>query len=375
MERIALAYSGGLETSVAIPWLAEKHHAEIVAVTLDLGQGGELEEVRDRALANGAVRAHVLDVREEFVRDYILPSLKADAMYEKRSPMATALARPLIAKRLVEIAVIEHATAIAHGSSGKGHDRSPIDVAASGLNPRIKIIAPVRDWGMTRAQQVDYAGAHDVRAPGADTPCRVRSNLWGRSIDCEVDLRAGPPEDLYALTKSPVECPDEPAYVKVAFARGLPAAINGVAMPLLELVGSLGIIAGAHGVGRLDVVENPAGAVQSRRVHEAPAAAVLHAAHQELQRLVTASDLGRVARTVSRQYADLVYNGLWFTPLRQALDALVDKVQERVTGTIRMELFKGDCRIVGRESPHALEARAPETAGSESTSRLRVVKG
>lgn len=369
MERIALAYSGGLETSVAIPWLAEKHRAEIIAVTLDLGQGGELEEVRDRALANGAVRAHVLDVREEFVRDYILPSLKADAMYEERSPMATALARPLIAKRLVEIAVIEQATAIAHGSSGKGHDRSPIDVAASGLNPRIKIIAPVRDWGMTRAQQVDYAGAHDVRAPGAGTPCRMSSNLWGRSIDCGVDLWTEPPEDLYALTKSPVECPDEPAYVEVAFARGLPAAINGVAMPLLELVGSLGIIAGAHGVGRLGVVENPAGGMQSRRVHEAPAAAVLHAAHQELQRLVTAPDLGRVARTVSRQYADLVHNGLWFTPLRQALDALVDSVQERVTGTIRLKLFKGDYRIVGRESPHALETHAPETAGSESTSQ------
>jgi argininosuccinate synthase len=357
MERIVLAYSGGLDTSVAIPWLAEKYDAEIIAVTMDLGQGKELEEVRDRALATGAVRAHVLDLREAFARDYILPALKADAMYEDRYPMATALGRPLIAQKLVEIAEIERATAVAHGCTGKGNDQVRLDVTTRALNPQLKVIAPARVWGMTRPQEIEYARRRGVPVPvTVDSPYSTDSNLWGRSIECGIleDPWQEPPDDIYTLTKSAAECPDQPAYVEIAFARGVPTAINGVAMSLIGVIDSLGTIAGAHGVGRIDMVENRLVGIKSREIYESPAAVVLHAAHKELQKLVTMKDLDRIARFVSVHYADLVYNGLWFTPTREALDAFVEKVQERVTGDVRLKLFKGDCRIVGRRSPFAL---------------------
>ena len=364
MERIVLAYSGGLDTSVAIPWMAEKYHAEVIAVTMDLGQGKELEQVRDRALATGAVRAHVLDLREEFARDYILPALKADAIYEDRYPMATSLGRPLIAQKLVEIAEIEKATAVAHGCTGKGNDQVRLDVTTRALNPGLKVIAPARVWGMTRPDEIEYARQRGIPVPATvESPYSTDTNLWGRSIECGVleDPWQEPPEDIYTLTRSPAECPDQPAYVEISFERGVPMAINGVAMPLLDLIASLGTIAGAHGVGRIDMVENRLVGIKSREVYEAPAAVVLHAAHKELQKLVTMKDLDRLSRLVSLQYADIVYNGLWFTATREALDAFVEKVQERVTGTVRLKLFKGDCRVVGRKSPFALYEHALAT--------------
>jgi argininosuccinate synthase len=355
--RIVIAYSGGLDTSVAVPWLAERYGAEIVAVTMDLGQGAELEEVRDRALASGAIRAHVLDVREEFARDFVLRALKADALYEDKYPLATALARPLIAQKLIEIAEIEQATAVAHGCSGKGNDQVRLEVTARALNSSIRIIAPAREWGMTRAEEIEYARQRNVPVPATvESPYSTDFNLWGRAVDCGAleDPWHEPPEDIYTLTKPPSECPDEPAYVEVSFERGVPTAINGVAMPMLDLIASLGTIAGANGVGRIDLIENRLVGIKSREVYEAPAAVVLHAAHEELQRLVTTADLDRLCRDISQKYADLVYNGLWFTPTREAMDAFVDKVQERVTGVIRLKLFKGDCRIVGRKSPFGL---------------------
>lgn len=356
-ERIVVAYSGGLDTSVAVPWLAERYGAEIITVTMDLGQGTELEEVRDRALASGAIRAHVLDVREEFVRDFVLRALKADALYEDRYPLATALARPLIAQKLIEIAEIEQATAVAHGCSGKGNDQVRLEVTARALNSSIRIIAPAREWGMTRGEEMEYARQRNVPVPATvESPYSTDFNLWGRAVDCGAleDPWQEPPEDIYTLTKAPRECPDEPAYVEVSFERGVPTAINGVAMPVLDLIASLGTIAGANGVGRIDLIENRLVGIKSREVYEAPAAVVLHAAHEELQRLVTTADLDRLCRDISQKYADLVYNGLWFTPTREAMDAFVDKVQERVTGVIRLKLFKGDCRIVGRKSPFGL---------------------
>jgi argininosuccinate synthase len=357
MERIVLAYSGGLDTSVAIPWLKEQYDAEIIAVTMDLGQGKELEEVRDRALSAGAIRAHVLDLREEFARDYILPALKADAIYEDRYPMATSLGRPLIGQKLVEIAEIEQATAIAHGCTGKGNDQVRLDVTTRALNPNLKVIAPAREWGMTRPEEIEYARKRGVPVPATvASPYSTDSNLWGRSIECGMleDPWNEPPEEIYTMTKSPAACPDEPASVEIAFERGVPTAINGVAMPTLDLIGSLTTIAGAHGVGRIDMVENRLVGIKSREIYEAPAAVVLHAAHKELQKLVTTKDLERFSRSVSLHYADIVYNGLWFTPLREALDAFVEKVQERVTGVVRLKLLKGACTIVGRKSAHAL---------------------
>ncbi|MGE5836783.1 MAG: argininosuccinate synthase [Acidobacteriota bacterium] len=357
MERIVLAYSGGLDTSVAIPWLAEKYGAEVVAVTMDLGQGKELDDVRERALAIGAVRAHVVDLREEFARDFILPALQAGAIYEGRYPLATALGRPLISKHLVEIARIEGAGAIAHGCTGKGNDQVRMDVSARALEPSIKVIAPARVWGLTRPEEIEYARQRGIPVPATvDSPYSTDSNLWGRSIECGCleDPWQEPPEEIYTLTKSPADSSGTPAYVEIEFARGVPVKINGVAMSLVELIQSLETIAGDHGVGRIDMVENRLVGIKSREIYEAPAAVALHAAHRELQKFVTPRDLERLTAELGVKYADLVYNGLWYTPTREAIDALVAKVQEKVTGVIRLKFFKGDCRVVGRKSPNAL---------------------
>ena len=357
MERIVLAYSGGLDTSVAVKWLADKYDAEIVAVTMDLGQGKELDDVRERALAVGAVRAHVVDVREEFARDYIVPALQAGAMYEGKYPLATALGRPLIAEKLVEIAHLENAGMIAHGCTGKGNDQVRMDVSARALDPNIGVVAPAREWGMTRPDEIEYAKVHGIQVPTTvESPYSTDTNLWGRSIECGVleDPWTEPPEEIYTLTKSPTECSDVPAYVEVEFEAGLPTKVNGVGMPLTELINSLETIAGAHGVGRIDMVENRLVGIKSREIYEAPAAIVLHAAHRELEALVIPKDLERLKDSLGRTYADLVYNGLWFTPTREAIDAFVGKVQERVTGTARLKLYRGDCRVVGRKSDYAL---------------------
>lgn len=362
--RIVLAYSGGLDTSVAIPWLTEKYGAEVVAVTMDLGQGRELDHIRERALAVGAVRAHVLDVREEFARDFIIPALQAGAIYEDRYPLATALGRPLIAKHLVRIAEMEGASAIAHGCTGKGNDQVRLDVSARALNPSIKVIAPAREWGMTRPDEIEYARARRIPVPATiASPYSTDANLWGRSIECGVleDPWCEPPEEIYTLTRSPAGCPDEPAYLEVEFEAGVPTGVNGIPMSALELVDSIETIAGAHGVGRIDMVENRLVGIKSREIYEAPAAVVLHAAHKELEKLVIPRDLERVKHDMSRLYADLVYNGLWFSPTREAIDAFNHKVQERVTGVIRVKLFKGACTVVGRKSPFALYEHALAT--------------
>jgi argininosuccinate synthase len=330
MTRVVLAYSGGVDTSSAIRWLKDARGAEVVAVTLDLGQGGDLEAVRDRALGLGAARAHVLDLRDEFARSYILPALRADALYEDRYPLEAALAWPLIARKLVDIAGIEQATSVAHGVGGGTAEPAPLHTTIRGVGPGLDIITLPR---------------------GESTPAMaVSSNLWGRSVDCSrIDDPWGePPEHLYTLTKTGAECPNEPAYVELAFERGTPVAINGVAMPLVDLIISLRTIAGAHGVGRLDLVETGS-AGRSRKVYEAPAAVVLHVAHKELTKLAVSRDLERFARQIRIHYADLICHGLWFTPFREALDAFVDKVQERVTGEVRLKLFKGACRTAGRK--------------------------
>ncbi len=357
MTRIVLAYSGGLDTSVAIPWLKEKHGAEVIAVTLDLGQGGELNQIRERAMAAGASRCHVLDVREEFARDYILPALQADALYEERYPLATALGRPLIAKKLVEIAQMENASAIAHGCTGKGNDQVRIDVSARAIDPRMTVVAPAREWDMTRAEEIEYARVRRIAVSAtSESPYSTDQNLWGRSIECGVleDPWNEPPDDIYTLTKSPASAPDVPAYVQIEWQSGVPTAVNGVEMSLVELVGSLETIAGVHGVGRIDMVENRVVGIKSREIYEAPAALLLHAAHREMEGLVTPKDLQRLKQRLSQEYADIVYNGLWFSQTRTAIDAFMQSIQQKVSGTIRLKLFKGDCRVVGRKSPFAL---------------------
>jgi argininosuccinate synthase len=339
MMRVVLAYSGGVDTSTGIGWLKETHDAEVVAVTLDLGQGGDLEAVRDRALALGAARAHVLDLREEFARGYVLPALKADALYEDRYPLEAALAWPLIARKLVEIAVIEHAASVAHGGTSISGEPSALNETIRAAGPGLDVMAlPRAETGQGRA---------------------VNENLWGRSVDCSAvdDPWGEPPEHVYTLTKTGADCPNEPAYVELTFEQGVPVAINGVTMPLVDLIISLRTIAGAHGVGRLDLVETSQ-AGRSRRVYEAPAAVVLHIAHRELTKLAASRDLDRFARQVRGQYADLICHGLWFTPFREALDAFVNKVQERVTGEVRLKLFKGACRTAGRKPAAVRHAAA-----------------
>jgi argininosuccinate synthase len=306
----------------------------------------------------------VVDVREEFAREYLLPALQAGAIYEGRYPLATALGRPLIAKKLVEVARIEGAFAIAHGCTGKGNDQVRLDVTARALEPDIQVIAPAREWGMTRPEEIEYARERGIPVPATvDNPYSTDANLWGRSIECGVleDPWHEPPEEIYTLTKSPAECPDMPAYVEIGFEGGVPVSINGIAMPLVELIGSLETIAGAHGVGRIDMVENRLVGIKSREIYEAPAAVSLHAAHRELEGFVIPRDLERLKHELGRTYADLVYNGLWYTPTREAIDAFVANVQLRVTGTVRLKLFKGNCTVVGRTSPNALYSHALAT--------------
>jgi argininosuccinate synthase len=352
VERIVLAYSGRLDTSVAIPWLKERHNADVVAVTMDLGQERELEAVRDRALASGALRAHVLDLRGAFARDFVLPALKADALFDDRSPMTAALARPLIAAKLVEIAEIEHASAVAHGGSGTGR-RAPFDTLVRAVNPKLKIITPVRDWGMSRAEVAAYGRVHGVALQvDADSPYRSDMNLWGRSIECTT-LDEEPPEEIYRFTRPAQECPDEPAYVEIQFDRGAPAAVNSVAMPLIELIAALNIIASAHGVGRIDAVEHRIGGARVQEIGEAPAAVLLHAAHRELRRITATRELERFCRIVSGEYADIIYTGLWFSPLRKALNEFVESVQERLSGVVRLKLYKGAYSIVARSAVSA----------------------
>lgn len=365
--RIVLAYSGGLDTSVAIRWLAEKYDAEIIAVTLDLGQGQELTDVRERALAVGAVRAHVIDARDEFARDYVLPALQARAIYEERYLLASALGRPLIAKHLVAIARMEGAGAVAHGCTGKDNDQVGLDVSVRALDPALELIAPARLWNMSRSDEIEYARVRNIPVPVTiASPYSVDSNLWGRSIECGVleDPWAEPPDEIYTLTRSPQHCPDEPAYIEIDFDRGVPVRANGIDMPLTELIESLETIAGAHGVGRIDMIENRLMGIKSREIYEAPAAVVLHAAHSELEKLVIPRDLERIKHELGRAYADAVYNGLWFSQTRDAIDAFVGAIQPRVSGTVRLKLFKGNCRVVGRRSDYSLYDRELATYDS-----------
>ena len=364
MERIILAYSGGLDASVAIPWLRDTFSAEVVTVTLDLGHGSELVEIRQRALALGAVRSHVIDVREEFVRDYALPALQAGALLADRAPMTTALTRPLIARKLVDVARMENAKAVAHGSEATSDDGLRLDALVAALDPAMRVIVPTRMWEMSREEALTFARDRGIPAPSsADGRYSTDANVWGRSTLCSPaqDPWVEPSEDLYALTRSPRDCPDQPAYVEIEFAAGKPIRVNSIEMLPLEMIESLETIAGLHGVGRVDLVAARLTGGQAREIYEAPAAVVLHAAHKELQQLVMPSDLEQVAHALGRTYADLINGGQWFSPTRTAIDAFVAAIQPRVTGAIRLKLFKGDCRVAGRRSPFA-----PDVASSSS---------
>ena len=354
MDRIVLAYAGGLDASIAIPWLADTFKAEVVTVTLDFGAGSELVEIRQRALALGAARSHVIDVREEFIRDYAMPALQAGAMHADRAPMATALTRPLIARKLVDVARMENATAVAHGCGAASDDGLRFDALVAGLSPATRVIAPTRMWDMTRDEALTFARERGVPVPASfDGPYKSFANVWGRSKLCSPaqDPWVEPSEEIFELTRASRDCPAQPAYVEIEFEGGRPIRVNSIEMSPLEMIESLETIAGLHGVGRIDLMTTRLAGGQSREIFEAPAAVVLHTAHRELEQLVVASDLEQVSHALGRTYADLISTGQWFSPTRSAIDAFVAAVQPRVTGAIRLKLFKGDCRVAGRRSP------------------------
>ena len=358
-DKVVLAYSGGLDTSIAIRWLKENYDVDVITLTIDVGgtTKRDFETIRQKALKVGAIKAIMVDAREEYVNNYVFPALKADAIYEGCYPLATALSRPLIAKLQVDTARQEGAQAVAHGCTGKGNDQVRFDVSTTALAPDLKIIAPAREWGMTREQGIAYAQKHDIPVPiTVASPYSIDETLWGRSIECGVleDPWTEPPEDIYAWTKSIKETPDEPAYVEIGFDRGIPVSLNGRALDGITLIGELHTLAGRHGIGRIDHIESRLVGIKSRENYEAPAALVLMAAHQALEFMTLSKDQLRFKQKVAVEYADLIYNGLWFGYLRRDLAAYVESSQHNVSGTIRMRLFKGTATVVGRKSPQSL---------------------
>ena len=356
-DKVVLAYSGGLDTSVAIRWLKEKHNLDVVALTIDVGNERDFSAVQQKALKVGAVKALVADAKELFVNHFIFPALQADAIYEGQYSLATALGRPLMAKLLVDVAVQEKASMVAHGCTGKGNDQVRFEVGINALSPGLRVIAPARDWGMTREETINYAQRYDIPIPITSTsPYSIDENLWGRSVECGVleDPWVEPPEDTYTWTKSPAEAPDKPGYVEIGFEKGIPVTIDGQRMNGINLIRQLSELAGNHGVGRVDHVEDRLVGIKSREIYEAPAATVLLEAHQALQAMTLSKDQLRFKQKVAVEYADLIYNGLWFTSLRQDLAAYVKSSQRFVTGTVRLKLFKGSCSLVGRKSPFSL---------------------
>ena len=375
-EKVVLAYSGGLDTSVAIPWLQERGF-DVVALTINVGQPGNLGGTKEKALRLGA-KVLVVDARREFAEEYILPALAANAMYEGQYPLSTALARPLIGKHLVAVAQSEGAGFVAHGCTGKGNDQVRFDLSTTALAPHLTVIAPAREWGMTREQEIGYAKEHGVPVPVENgSPYSTDENLWGRSIECGVleDPRIEPPEEVYAWTANPAAAPDEPANVTIHFERGRPTALQGKSLALVDLISSLNGLAGHHGVGRIDHVESRVVGIKSREVYECPAATVLVKAHQALEALVLPRDLLDFQRTVAPRYSSLVYDGLWFTPLREALDAFVASTQERVTGDVSVKLFKGNATVVGRASPYSLYDHALATYSQGDRFRQSMAEG
>jgi len=356
-DTIVLAYSGGLDTSVAIRWLQERYESGVATLTMNLGGKVDLEAARQRAMQIGATRADVIDVREEFIREYVWPALQAGALYEGVYPLATALGRPLITKHLVRIAQEEKAFAIAHGCTGKGNDQVRFDVSAAALAPDLKVVAPAREWGMTRDDEIAYALAKDIPLDlNKRSSYSVDENLWGRSIEAGdlEDPWVSPPEEAYAWTVAASAAPDEPREVEVGFERGIPISVDGKALGGVELVELMNEIAGANGIGRIDHVENRLVGIKSRELYEAPAAVVLHQAHRSLEAMCLTKEQSRFKDRLSAEYADMVYNGLWFSAHRRDLDAYVSNTQTHVTGAVRMRLYKGTCTVVGRKSDLSL---------------------
>lgn len=354
-EKLILAYSGGLDTSVAIAWLKKDY--DVIAVCLDVGEGKDLEFIHDKALSIGAVESHVLDVKDEFAEDYVLPALQAHAYYEQKYPLVSALSRPLISKKLVEMAHKTGATAIAHGCTGKGNDQVRFEVAISALDPSLKVVAPVREWKWAREEEIKFAIEHGVPVPAnLDSPYSVDQNLWGRANECGVleNPWNEAPEDAFGITVAVEDAPDTPEYVDIEFKEGKPVAINGQEMKLAALIQKLNVMAGAHGVGRIDHVENRLVGIKSREIYECPGAVTLLAAHKEIEDLTLVREVSHFKPIMENELSNLIYNALWFSPATKAIMAYIKETQKVVNGTAKVKLYKGSARVVARKSPNSL---------------------
>lgn len=369
--RIALAFSGGLDTSVMIKWLQEKYSAEIVTVSGDLGQEKELKGIREKAYSLGAVAAHEVDLKDQFVTDYLWKALKAGAIYEGMYPLATALGRPLLAKTLVEVAEKENCTVVAHGCTGKGNDQVRFEASVWALSPELHVIAPVRHWEFrSREDEILYCQERNIPvAATKESPYSIDENIWGTSIECGVleDATVAPPEDAYQRTVAPEDAPDTPTTISIRFEQGIPTAIDGLELDPVTLLKFVNTKAGENGIGRIDLVENRLVGIKSREIYEAPGATLLHFAHRELERITLDKWTARYMEKISPEYADLIYNGLWFSPLREAIDAFVDVAQQRVTGTITVRLYKGGMKVLSRSSEYSLYDKALASYTSEDT--------
>jgi argininosuccinate synthase len=382
MKKVVLAYSGGLDTSCIVKWLHERGY-QVICFVADLGQGlgsGEdLAAIENRALAAGAAKVYIKDLQNEFIEDFIMPALKANAIYEGKYLLATALGRPLIAKYLVEIAHKEKADAVAHGCTGKGNDQVRFEVTAGILDPKLEIIAPVRDWEFkSREEEIEYAKSHNIPIEVTKKkPYSIDRNIWGISIEAGIleNLEQEPPEDAYMITRSPTGQSSYPKYIEISFEKGVPKKIDGKALKLKDLICYLNEIGGQHGVGRSDLVENRLVGIKSREIYEAPAATILYAAHKELESLVLDRELAHFKEVVALKYSELIYYGLWYSALKKALDGFVNSTQEHVSGSIKLKLFKGNCVAVGRKSPHSLYKKELSTYGKEDKFNQKLAEG
>ncbi|AUT03130.1 argininosuccinate synthase [Nostoc sp. CENA543] len=378
-KKVVLAYSGGVDTSVCIPYLKQEWGVEeVITLAADLGQGDELEPVREKALKSGASESLVVDVKDSFIKDYAFAAIQANALYENRYPLGTALARPLIAKILVETAQKYGADAIAHGCTGKGNDQVRFDVSCAALNPELKILAPAREWGMSREETIAYGEQFGIPAPvKKSSPYSIDKNLLGRSIEAGVleDPTFEPPEEIYEMTKAIADTPNEPEYLEIGFIHGIPTTLNGIAKTPVELIQELNQIVGNHGVGRIDMIENRLVGIKSREIYESPAMLVLIQAHRDLESLTLTADVTHYKRGIEETYTQMVYNGLWYSPLKTALDAFIQKTQEQVSGTVRLKLFKGNATIVGRWSDNSLYTPDLATYGAEDQFDHKAAEG
>ncbi len=357
-NKIVVAYSGGLDTSVMVKWLKDNYDAEIITFTGNLGQTKELIGLEEKALNSGASKAYIEDLTKEFIEEYAFPALRAGALYEEAYPMACSLGRPLLAKTLVEIARKEGANMVAHGCTGKGNDQVRFEVSVGALAPDLKNLAPLRTWEFkSREEEIDYAKKHNIPVlVTKEKPYSIDENIWGTAIECGVleDPMAEPPADAFQHTVAPEEAPDDAETVTIEFEKGIPIAVNLKEMDSVSLVKLLNEIGGRNGVGRIDLIENRLVGIKSREVYETPAATILHFAHKELERITLEKSVAHYKVKIAQEYSDLIYNGLWFTPLREALQAFIDKTQEKVTGLVKLKLYKGTIRISGRTSPYSL---------------------